>query len=252
MSKTSSRPQRSKPKKVHPEFLPATYWNGLKAGIPIALGYIVVSFTFGMTAVLSGMSPIQAILMSLTNLTSAGQFAGLGLITGSSNYLELLVTVSIINIRYLLMSTALSQKLVRMSLGKRMLLSFGVTDETFSVALVEVEEITFSYFFGLITLPIFGWTLGTTLGSFMDQFLSPQMQSAASIALYCMFIALVLPPAKHHKDIRFVVILTIVIKLAFDYLPLLGQISSGYRMIFSACIASIVGAIRFREVNYES
>ncbi|MBN2222180.1 MAG: AzlC family ABC transporter permease, partial [Vallitaleaceae bacterium] len=122
MSKTSSRTLRSKPKKVHPEFLQPTYCNGLKAGIPIALGYIVVSFTFGMTAVLSGMSPIQAILMSLTNLTSAGQFAGLGLITGSSNYLELLVTVSIINIRYLLMSTALSQKLVQMSLGKRMFL----------------------------------------------------------------------------------------------------------------------------------
>lgn len=250
MKNSNSQPTQDN-RKIHEDFLPATYCNGLKAGIPIALGYIVVSFTFGMTAVLSGMSPLQAILMSLTNLTSAGQFAGLGLITGSSNYIELLLTVSVINIRYLLMSTALSQKLTQMPLYKRLILSFGITDETFSVALVEVKEITFPYFLGLISLPIGAWTLGTILGSFMDQLLSPQMQSAASIALYCMFIALVLPPAKHHKDIRFVVLMTIVLKLIFDFLPLLEQISSGYRIIFSASLAAVLGAVRYKEVNYE-
>lgn len=230
------------------EYVLPTFTNGLKAGIPIGLGYLVVSFTFGMTACLGGFSYLDALFMSMTNVTSAGQFAGMQLINSGAPYLELMVTVAIINIRYLLMSTALSQKLdSKMSLLKRMLLSFGVTDETFSVASVEVETVTFRYFMGLISIPYIGWALGTLLGSLMDNLLNPAMQSAASIALYCMFIALVLPPSKHHKDIRLVVILTIIIRLIMTFTPYLNAISSGYSIILSACIAALIGAMIYKE-----
>ncbi len=230
------------------EYVEATYINGLKAGIPIALGYIVVSFTFGMTACLHGFTFFEAMFMSMTNLTSAGQFAGMQLITAGAPYLEMMVTVFIINIRYLLMSTALSQKInPKLSTVKRLLLSFGITDETFSVASVEVETVTFRYFIGLVTLPYWGWALGTLLGSLMDNVLNPDMQSAASIALYCMFIALVLPPSKHHHDIRFVVITTIIVRLILIFTPMLDRISAGYSMILAACIASFIGALRYHD-----
>lgn len=230
------------------EYVAATFLNGLKAGIPISLGYIVVSFTFGMTACLGGFSFYDALIMSMTNVTSAGQFAGMQLINMSAPYIELIITVAIINIRYLLMSTALSQKIdTNMSLGKRMVLSFGITDETFSVASVEVETVTFPYFMGLISLPYLGWSLGTLLGSLMDNLMNPSMQSAASIALYCMFIALVLPPSKHHKDIRFVVVLTIIIRLIVTFMPILKDISQGYSIILSACIAALIGAFIYHK-----
>lgn len=234
------------------EYVSPTFINGLKAGIPIGLGYLVVSFTFGMTACLGGFTYYEALFMSMTNVTSAGQFAGMQLINQTAPYLELMITVAIINIRYLLMSTALSQKLdLNMSLSKRMILSFGVTDETFSVASVEVETVTFSYFMGLLSIPYIGWALGTLLGSLMDNLLNPAMQSAASIALYCMFIALVLPPSKHHKDIRLVVVITIIIRLIMTFVPILNTISSGYSIILSACLAALIGAYIYKDIKEE-
>lgn len=224
----------------------STFMNGFKAGLPIGLGYLIVSFTFGMTACLSGFTPWEAIIMSMTNVTSAGQFAGMQLITNHADYFELMLTVGIINLRYMLMSAALSQKLSdKMTFVQRLIIAFGITDEVFSVALVEVKEITFSYFMGLFSLPFLGWTLGTVLGTIMDNFMNQQLQNAAAIALYCMFIALVLPPAKHHKDIRFVVLLTILLRIVFSVVPYLNQLSSGYSIILSACIAALVGAFRY-------
>jgi len=228
------------------EYIEPTFLNGFKSGIPIALGYFVVAFTFGMTACLGGFTPLEAFIMSATNVTSAGQFAGMQLINQSSPYLEICLTVFIINIRYLLMSTVLSQKTDEtMSFFKRSIISFGITDETFTVASVEVKTITFPYFSGLYLLPFIGWTAGTLAGSFMDSIMSSTLQSAASITLYCMFIALVLPPSKHHKDIRTVVILTILFRIILSYTPVLCHISSGYSIILASCLASLIGAFLF-------
>jgi predicted branched-subunit amino acid permease len=205
-----------------------------------------------MTACLGGFSFSDALIMSMTNVTSAGQFAGMQLINLHAPYLEIMVTVAIINIRYLLMSTALSQKIdLAMPLWKRLILSFGITDETFSVASVEVETVTFPYFMGLISLPYLGWSVGTLLGSLMDNLMNSDMQSAASIALYCMFIALVLPPSKHHKDIRFVVILTVFIRLLFTFAPFLKDISAGYSIILSAMLAALIGSLVFGAKSKE-
>lgn len=224
----------------------STFINGFKAGLPIGLGYLIVSFTFGMTACINGFSPMDAIIMSMTNVTSAGQFAGMQLITQHADYMELMLTVGIINIRYMLMSAALSQKLSdKMTFVQRLIIAFGITDEVFSVALVEVKEVTLPYFIGLFTLPYLGWSLGTILGTFMDSFMSVGLQHAAAIALYCMFIALVLPPSKHHKDIRFVVVMTILLRIGFTVLPYLNNISSGYSIIICAIIAALIGALRF-------
>jgi predicted branched-subunit amino acid permease len=234
------------------DYVKPTFKNGLKAGIPIGLGYLVVSFTFGMTACLAGFTPFEAVFMSMSNVTSAGQFAGMQLINANATYIELMLTVGVINIRYLLMSTILSQQLSpKITLLQRFILSFGITDEVFSVALVEVKEVTFNYFLGLFTFPFVGWSLGTLFGALMDNLLTPQMQSAASIALYCMFIALVLPPSKHHKDIRFVVICTILLRIIVSVTPFIKNISSGYSIILSAVIAAFIGALKYKPTTTE-
>lgn len=230
------------------EYIKPTYKNGFIAGIPIGLGYLFVSFTFGMTAIIAGLSPFEAVLMSASNCTSAGQLAGTNLIIGHSSYLELLITVSIINSRYFLMSTALSQKLhPSMTFMKRLIISFGMTDEVFAVTSVEVKDVTFSFFMGVFTLPFIGWTSGTLLGALIDSLMNPAMQHAASIAMYCMFIALVLPPAKHHADIRFVVLLTLVLRVLISLVPILNQISGGYSIIICGVTSAIIGAYRYHE-----
>lgn len=225
-----------------------TYLNGLKSGIPIGLGYFVVAFTFGMTGSLMGMNPYDLIIMSLTNLTSAGQFAGTSLILSGATYLEIFTTVGIINIRYLLMSTAISQKLERgLPLYKRLILAFDITDETFSISMIDVKEISFNYFVGLVTLPLLCWVSGTAVGALSDNIMSTELQSAASIALYCMFIALVMPPSKHKTDIRFVCLLTVAIRVIMSITPVIQDISSGYSIIIAAVLASLISALRFSE-----
>lgn len=227
-----------------------TYVQGLKHGIPTALGYFVVSFTFGMMASLGGLSPFHATLISMTSLTSAGQFAGLNILLAGGGYLELIVSMLVINSRYMLMSTALSQKIeAGMALWKKMLIAAGVTDENFSIAMVEVETVTFRYFLGVMTLPYLGWTFGTLSGTLMDNLLSPPMQNAASIALYCMFIALFVPPAKEQAPVRQVVFISIALSVAMYYMEVFDAVSIGYKILIAAVSGALYGAIRYpREV----
>ncbi|MBP3677540.1 MAG: AzlC family ABC transporter permease, partial [Agathobacter sp.] len=140
--------------------------EGIRDGLPICLGYISVSMAFGLTAVKSGMPIWSAILISLTNLTSAGQFAGTNLLLAQSSYIELMITTFIINIRYFLMSLSVSQKVDKeFGLKERLIASFGVTDEVFAVSMQRRSELTFSYMLGLILTPILGWTGGTIIGA---------------------------------------------------------------------------------------
>jgi len=235
---------------LHPQ--KANFTTGLRHGIPIALGYFVVAFTYGMMATLNGLSPYETVLISMTSLTSAGQFAGTNIMLAGGSYMELFLSMLVINSRYALMSASISQKLAPMPLWKKLVLSAGLTDETFSVASVEVEKVTFAYFIGLVTLPYMGWALGTGLGSVTDNILTVPMQNAASIALYCMFIALVLPPAKHQAPVRKLVILTIIISCLMVYLPLFSSLSSGYKIIISAIISSLIAALIYPIQEVES
>jgi predicted branched-subunit amino acid permease len=223
-----------------------SYTKGFKDGIPIGLGYLSVSFAFGMMAVNMGLPVWIAVLISMTNLTSAGQFAGISLITAGAPYIEMVLTQLVINLRYALMSLSISQKADQtFSMLHRLLISFGVTDEIFAVATGQPAEIGRRYMYGLITAPYFGWALGTLIGAAASTILPETMRSALSIAIYGMFIAIIIPPAKHSRSILKVLVLSVAISFLLSYTPFLLQLSSGFAIILCAIIASGIGAMLF-------
>ena len=220
--------------------------HGFKSGIPIALGYIPVSFTFGLMAVSGGIPVWMAVFISFSNLTSAGQFAGTNLIISGASYLEITLTTFIINIRYILMSLSLTQRLdKKMDTGKRLLVGYGVTDEIFSVASVENGTLTFPYLMGLIIGPVIGWTSGTALGALISTALPENLSNAMGIALYSMFIAIVLPVAKKSKQVTLIVIMSVAVVCILRYIPLFSMISSGFRVILATIIGAGIGAFIF-------
>lgn len=225
--------------------------KGLKGGFPIFLGYLPVSFTFGFMAVSGGFPVWLAVLMSLTNLTSAGQFAGTNLIIAGVGYIEIAMTTFVINLRYMLMSLALSQKINRkIPVWKRLIFSFGITDETFVVASTQGENISASYMLGLITLPFIGWAVGTFLGGSISGILPVKLQNAMGIGLYAMFIAIVIPVARESKQVLLIVILAILVTCILKYVPIFAFISSGFRIIIATVIAAGIGAFLFPK-KYE-
>ena len=224
----------------------ADFTLGLRRGLPIALGYIPVSFTFGLVAVRGGLPAWVAVLISLTNLTSAGQFAGTSLIIAGAALFEITITTLVINLRYLLMSLSLSQKLsTTLSLPQRAVMAFGITDETFSVASLEEQEVTFPYMLGLISGPYCGWGLGTAFGALICSVLPGNLQEALGITLYAMFIALLVPNVKRSQAALVVALLAIGISSCFTWLPVLNQISDGWSIIVATVTACLVGAALF-------
>lgn len=220
--------------------------EGLKDGVPIALGYLSVSFSIGIMALASGLNVFQGALMSLTNVTSAGQFAGIAVIASGGTLLELILTQLIINLRYALMSLSLSQKLPEaMPLWKRMVIAFANTDEIFAVAMGHAKNLTFSYMVGLQSLPILGWTAGTIIGAVAGQVLPAAISSALSVALYGMFIAIVIPAAAQIRPVLWVVILAAFFSCMIYYIPFLSGISTGISIIICTILASGIGAIFF-------
>ncbi len=224
-----------------------SYWKkGIRDGIPISLGYLAVSFTFGIAAKEAGISVMQAIIMSATNLTSAGQFASLGLINASAGYLEMAVTQLIINLRYSLMSCVLSQKLSReTSFIHRFLIAIGVTDEIFGVSAHIDGKLNPYYTYGLISVALPGWTLGTFLGILSGNLLPERILSALSVALYGMFIAVIIPPARHNRIIAGIIIVSMFFSLMFTKLPILMLISPGFRIIILTVVIAGLAAILF-------
>lgn len=224
------------------------YRHGLKRGFPIFLGYLPVSFTFGFMAVSGGIPVWTAVIMSMTNLTSAGQFAGTNLIVAGAGYVEIALTTLIINLRYSLMSLSLSQKInARIPTWKRMIVSFGITDETFVMASMEPGTLSAGYFVGLMTLPFVGWSLGTFLGGSISGLMPPALQSAMGIGLYAMFIALILPASREKREVGIVVIIAVIFACILTYIPLLNRISSGFRIIIATVLAAGTGAFLFPD-----
>lgn len=168
----------------------SAFQKGLKDGIPIGLGYFAVSFTFGIMAIQAGLSAWQAVLISLTNLTSAGQFAGIGIIAAGGSLWEMALTQLVINLRYCLMSFSLSQKLEKgVGNGHRLTVAFGVTDEIFGVSASQEGRISPWYNYGVMCVAIPGWTLGTLAGAISGNLLPDFLVSALSVAIYGMFLA---------------------------------------------------------------
>ncbi len=220
--------------------------EGLKAGLPICIGYFSVSIAFGLSSVQMGMPAWLAILTSLTNLTSAGQFAGATLLMAHANYLEVAVTLFVINMRYFFMSFSVSQKLAEnFTLGKRLIAGFGITDEIFAVSMQREKELTFPYMLGLILTPLVGWTLGTLTGAVANSILPTVLTDAMGIALYAMFIAIIVPPAKEEKNVLIAVIMAIVASYLFAYLPGLRNLSSGWATIIITVAVSAIAAVVF-------
>ncbi|MBO5775883.1 MAG: AzlC family ABC transporter permease [Clostridia bacterium] len=223
-----------------------TYKNGLKDGIPIALGYFAVSFAFGVSVVSQGLPWFVATIMSFTNLTSAGQFAGASVIIALGTVFEVILTQVVINARYFLMSITLSQRLdEKVSLLDRFLISYGVTDEVFGVAVSKKQPVSKEYMYGLILLPLISWTLGTLTGAIAGNFLPSIVLNSLSIALYAMFIAIVIPAGLQDKKVFIVVLISIALSCLFYFTPVLNKVSAGIAYIICAVVASIIGAIFF-------
>ena len=223
-----------------------TFRKGLRDGIPICLGYLSVSFTFGMMVVQNEYPGWMAVLISMTNLTSAGQFAGTDLLMTGAMDVEIAITTFVINIRYMLMSLSLSQKVeAKMTLWQRLILSFGITDEVFAVAMQQEREVNSRYFAGLILTPYFGWALGTFLGATATGFLPLSVRTALGIAIYGMFLAIIIPPARKSRAVLLVVLIAAGLSCCFRWIPGLNQLSSGWVIIICAVVAAAFAAWKF-------
>ena len=218
-------------------------FEGIRDGVPIGLGYFAVSFAFGMMAVSGGLSIGQAVLISVTNLTSAGQFAGLDIMLAGGALLEMAMTQLVINLRYSLMSFSLAQKLDDGGhLAHRFVVAFGVTDEIFGISAARQGRLSPYYCYGAMLVAIPGWTLGTLCGAISGSLLPPRIMSALSVAIYGMFLAIILPPARQDRRILAVVIAAMLISAGFYYLPVLNQISSGIVIIITTLLVAGIAA----------
>lgn len=220
--------------------------NGLKRGIPIALGYFPVAFSFGVLCINSGMPLGLATVISLSNLTSSGQFAGVQLMEAHAHYFEISLTVLMINARYFLMSLSLSQKIdSQMSTLKRLIISYGITDEIFTMASLEEGTLTFPFMAGLILLPVLGWGGGALCGELVMGLLPKSVQGAMGIALYAMFLALIIPASRKSKSVLCVCLFSIATHCLLSYLPLFAALSTGFKLIIAILAGSLLGAVFF-------
>ncbi len=218
---------------------------GAKDGLPIALGYLAVSFSFGITASAEGVPIWVSVALSALNLTSAGQFSALTLMCQSAPLTEIAAATFVINIRYLLMSIVLSQKLIKMPVLSRMLIAFGVTDEIFTVASTKPKRVGLSYMLGLIAVPYIGWTLGTALGAAAGNLLGEAVSSALGIALYSMFIAIILPAARIDKPVYAAAGIAVAISCVLTWCSIFSGISAGWAVIIASIPAAALAALLF-------
>lgn len=220
--------------------------KGIRDGIPIALGYFSVSIAFGLMAAEAGCTWFEAMLISLTNLTSAGQFAGVTVIAGMGTYFEMILTQLVINSRYALMGISLSQKVDGRFRGIwRLLLGYAITDEIFAVAIGQEGELSRGYYAGLMSIPVIGWTSGTVVGAVLGNIMPLIITNALGVALYGMFIAVVVPKARENVHVLAAVAAAVAISAALYYIPVFDGISSGFAIIICAVAASALAALLF-------
>ena len=216
---------------------------GLRDGLPICFGYFAVSFAFGIFACGAGLSVIETVMISAFNLTSAGQLAAVPIITMGGSYLELALSQLIINARYSLMSVSLSQRMGgSIRAGDRLAIAFANTDEVFAVSMSKEMPVGRKYMYGLILTPFLGWTLGTLFGAVAGNILPPMLVSALGIAIYAMFVAIVVPAAKDNIKVALASLCAVVLSCAFYFVPVLRDIPSGFTIIIIAVAVSLAMA----------
>ena len=218
--------------------------KGMRHGVPIMLGYLSVSFGFGVLCIQQNLSILAAVGISVTNLTSAGQVAGVGVIAAGGSLIEMILCQLVINLRYSLMSLSLSQKLdPSFNLMHRLFVGYGITDEIFAVAFSQTEPLKPSYMYGLILTPFLGWSTGTLLGAIAGDIMPASVTAALALMLYGMFIAIIIPPAKKNHKVLVVILIAAALSVIMHYL--LPMISGGFAIIIAAVISSVIGALFF-------
>ena len=223
-----------------------SFFKGMRDGVPIALGYFAVAFTLGITAGKAGMNALQSSLMSALMLASAGEFAAISMIGSGAGVMEMIVTTVVINMRYLLMSSALSQKVQpNRPFLHRIFMSYAVTDEIFGISMTVPGKLNPFYQYGAASVAGPGWAIGTFLGTVVGMVLPAPVMSAMSVAIYGMFLAVVVPPARKNKIIAAVVVISMSVSLLFQSIPGLKNISSGFQIILLTVLISAAAAILF-------
>ncbi len=231
--------------------------KGVKDGLPIGLGYFPVAFAFGVQASILGVPFLITLLISMTNLTSAGQLAGLNVIVRQDAFInllaEMLLTQILINSRYFLMSLTLTQKTDdTFTLPNRLLTSAFITDEIFAVAVSNPQKISKNYYLGVAVLPYVGWTLGTLFGALAGDILPSIITNALGVALYAMFIAIIIPPALKSVGVVLAILISAGVSYLFYFLPVLSEnVSQGFAIIISALVGAGIVAYFFPIKNVE-
>ena len=220
--------------------------RGMKAGIPISLGYFAVSIALGIAAKRAGLSSFQAALTSLLINASAGEYAGFTLIAANAAYIEVAIMEAVANARYLLMSAALSQKLEeKTNMWQRLLLGFTVTDEIFGVSVAIDGKLSPFFTYGTFIVATAGWTSGTFVGAILGEVLPVSLISALGVGLYGMFISVFIPEAKKNKVVAVLVLISFVLSFAFAKLPVVSAIPEGIRIILLTVVISLGAALLF-------
>lgn len=220
------------------------FLKGMRHGVPIGLGYFAVAFTLGITAKNSGLTPLQSALMSFTMHASAGQFAAMTVIAAGSGYLEMAITQLVINLRYLLMSCALSQKVSEtLWFPHRFFLSYYITDEIFGISSTVDGKLNPWYTYGAACVASPGWVLGTFLGAVVGNILPANVASAMNVALYGMFLAIIIPPARKNGVIAVIVVVSMLASSLFTWLGTLLPLSSGMRILILTVVIAGIAAV---------
>lgn len=218
--------------------------RGMKDSIPICAGYLAVGFTFGMAAAAQGINAFGSGLICFTNVTSAGQFAGLTVIAAGAPLIEMALTQLIINMRYVLMSISLSQKLdASVKWYEKCIMACGVTDEVFALVSTQKGKVNKYYIYGLIFCCILAWTCGGFFGAFASNALPTIVSSALGIAIYGMFMAIIIPAAREERPVTAVIIIAAILSSLMEWAPVLRDVSPGMAIIICTVLAATAGAI---------
>ncbi len=220
--------------------------KGIRDGVPIGLGYFAVAFSLGITAKSIGLRPITCMITSILCHASAGEYAVYTVIGENAAYIEMAVMVLVANARYLLMSAAMSQRMdSSLSFLHRLVMGFGITDELFGISIARPGTLNPNYMYGgmLISIPM--WAAGSAIGCFSGGVLPDRIVSALSVALFGMFLAIIIPPARKNRLIGAIIAVCFGLSFLFSRLAALSGISGGTKTIILTVVISAIASILF-------
>lgn len=225
------------------------FTSGVKEGIPIAIGYIPIAITFGLISKSSGIPGFVSISMSFFIYAGASQFIGVNLMAVGASTMEIVMTTLILNFRHFLMTSSLSQRIEEKTPKKLLsILAFGVTDETFAVlSLRKEEKINPWLTLGLNFIAFSSWNVGTSIGIIIGDAIPKILSSSMGIALYAMFIGLLIPSIKNSRPVLIIAIISIAVSSLLHWIPIFSFISKGWSIIISTVTAASIGAVLYKK-----